>query len=131
MSESVAKTEYKPSVEVDAEKIKHAKTMTMVIYGLQAVSFIFGITFIIAVIVNYVKKEEVGGTWLSSHFRWQIRTFWFSVLWTIIGAVTVFLGVGYFILLANAIWVIYRIVKGWLALVDSYSRMMNVDDRWY
>ena len=57
----------------------------------RAASFIFGITYIIAVIINYVKKDDVKGTWLESHFTWQIRTFWYSLLFGIIGAITAFL----------------------------------------
>ncbi|MCF6257646.1 MAG: hypothetical protein L3J98_03355 [Gammaproteobacteria bacterium] len=95
------------------------KTIATVVYALQAASFLFGITFIIAVIVNYVKKDDVSGTWLESHFRWQIRTFWFSLLWSITGLIGLFFIVGYFVLLANVVWVIYRIAKGWLCLNDG------------
>ncbi len=95
------------------------KTLTMIIYALQAASFLLVITLAIAIIINYVKKNEVGGTWLESHFRWQIRTFWFALLWAVVGFVTLFFYIGIFILLANAIWVIYRIVKGGLHLNDN------------
>ena len=95
------------------------KTIATIVYALQAVSFLLGITFIIAVIVNYVKKSDVAGTWLESHFKWQIRTFWFALLWSIIGIIGAFFVIGYFLLIANAIWVIYRIVKGWLRLNDG------------
>ena len=95
------------------------KTITSVVYALQAASFFIGLTFIAAVIVNYIKQTEVEGTWLESHFRWQIRTFWFSLLWSIIGFVLVFVLVGYLVLLADAIWVIYRIIKGWMALSEG------------
>jgi len=101
------------------------KTVATVVYALQAASFFLGITFIIAVIICYVKKSDVKGTWLSSHFRWQIRTFWFSLLWTFIGIITVFFIIGYFILLVDAIWVIYRIVKGWLRLSDGKEMYTN------
>lgn len=109
------------STQIDAElnlPAENVKTITMVVYGLQALSFIVGITFLVAVILNYVKKDEAQGTWLESHFRWQIRTFWFSVLWSIIGLASLILLVGYVILLADAVWVIYRIAKGWLRLND-------------
>jgi len=95
------------------------KTITRVVYALQAVSYLLGVTFFIAVIVNYVKKSSVQGSWLESHFRWQIRTFWFSLLWSVIGFITFYIGVGYLILGADMIWVIYRIVKGWLRLEDG------------
>ena len=111
--------------------------VTHVIYGLHALSLVTGIvtaativfTFlmgwpsIIAVILNYVKRREARGTWLESHFRWQIRTFWFAVLWfviawllivTILGAV-----IGIPILIVVTLWLIYRIGRGWLRLRDK------------
>jgi len=69
--------------------------------------------------LTYVRKEEVAGTWLESHFRWQIRTFWFGLLWAVLGAILFVLIVGWFILAADAIWIIYRIVKGWLNLSEN------------
>ncbi|MBC7750916.1 MAG: hypothetical protein H7Z73_04235 [Candidatus Saccharibacteria bacterium] len=101
------------------EKLKQAKNLTMIIYGLYAASFIVGITCIVAIIVNFIKKNDVAGTWLESHFRWQIRTFWFSVLWTIIGFITFIIAIGWFILAANCIWFIYRLVKGFINLNDN------------
>jgi uncharacterized membrane protein len=95
------------------------KTLTMVVYLLQALGFFVGITWIVAVIINYVKKDEVGGTWLESHFRWQIRTFWFGLLWGVVGTVLLLVLVGYLVWVAAGIWVIYRIVKGWLYLNDA------------
>lgn len=65
-------------------------------------------------IVNYVKIDDVRGTWLESHFRWQIRTFWFGLLWAVIGVISFIILVGWFVLAANYIWMIYRVVKGWL-----------------
>jgi len=95
------------------------KKIATLVYALQAVSFLLAVTFIAAVIVNYVKRDDVADTWLASHFRWQIRTFWFALLWTVLGFITLLLGIGYLILIAVAAWVIYRIVKGWLALADN------------
>ena len=96
-----------------------AKTLTTVVYALQAASFFVGITAIVAIIINYVKIDDVKGTWLESHFRWQMRTFWFGLLWGVIGAITFILIIGWFILAVDAIWVIYRITKGWLRLNDG------------
>ena len=103
----------------DAEKLKSLKTVTTVVYALQALGFFNGITWIAAVIINYVKREDVAGTWLESHFRWQIRTFWFGLLWALLGVILFVLIVGWFILAADAIWIIYRIVKGWLRLSEN------------
>lgn len=89
-------------------------------------SFVFGWPSIIAVIINYVKRSDARGTWLDSHFTWQIRTFWFAAAWaTLVFLVglpltLVFVGfavwaLGFFVL---GIWAIYRITKGWMALKD-------------
>lgn len=92
-------------------------------------SFIFGVPSIIAVIMNYVRRRDAQGTWLESHFRWQIRTFWFALLWSvvvlvlsaplmliIVGFATAWLG-----MLVIGIWVLYRVVRGWLTLRDGRS----------
>jgi uncharacterized membrane protein len=116
-------------------------TLTHVVYALHALSlvigafgaatvigaFIFGWPSIVAVIINYVKRSEVRGTWLDSHFGWQIRTFGYALLWSALVALVsipltiVLIGfatwaIGLFVL---GIWAIYRIVRGWLALNDG------------
>ena len=100
-------------------KEQSAKTLTTIIYALYAASLFVGITAIIAIVMNYIKKDDVAGTFLESHFRWQIRTFWFGLLWSFIGAMTYLLAIGWLVLVANGVWVIYRIVKGWLNLNDN------------
>jgi uncharacterized membrane protein len=85
-------------------------------------AFVFGLPSIVAVVINYVKRAEARGTFLESHFRWQIRTFWFALLWCAIGA-TLFvtlvgIPVALAIFFAAGIWTIYRVVRGWLALRD-------------
>src|SRR5690606_8040985 len=90
----------------------------MLVYILQAVGLFVGLTWIAAVIVNYVKREDVRGTWMESHFDWQIKTFWIGLAASIVGWITLWILIGWLILLAVAIWSIYRIVKGWLALND-------------
>ena len=115
--------------------------LTHVIYALHAVSLVVGIVgaatvvgafllgwpSLIAVILNYVKRSEARRTWLESHFRWQIRTFWFGLLWVSLCMLFVVftLGVGILIawipLGAVGLWFIYRIARGWLALVDRRS----------
>ena len=105
-------------VATDA-KMKENITLTHVIYGLYAASLAVGITSIVAIVLNYIKRDEVAGTFLESHFRWQIRTFWFGLLWAVIGVITLVLIVGIFILIADGIWFIYRIAKGWLRLNEG------------
>ncbi len=101
------------------EEMQSLKNITTVVYVLQALSFFLGVTSIVAIIINYVKRPEVSSTWLASHFRWQMRTFWFGLLWMVVGALTLILAVGYLVITVNAIWIIYRIVKGWLYLHDG------------
>ena len=109
-------------------------TLAHVIYGLHAFSvltgllspamivtaFLTGWPSIIAVILNYVKRSEVRATWLDSHFSWQIRTFWFALLWLAIGGILFItvIGIPFAIALwfGTGIWVLYRIIRGWLAL---------------
>ncbi len=111
-------------------------TLTHVIYGLHAFSAITGLTSaafvvtaflsgwpsIIAVIINYVKRSEVHGTYLDSHFGWQIRTFWYAVVWFLLGAILIatILGmvIGVPLLIGVGLWVLYRIARGWITLAD-------------
>jgi uncharacterized membrane protein len=92
-------------------------------------AFVFGVPSIIAVVINYLKREEARGTFLESHFRWQIRTFWFSLLWCMIAAVLfiTILGIplAFIILFAAGMWAIYRIARGWLALRDRKAMYIN------
>ncbi|HTN33357.1 MAG TPA: hypothetical protein VL091_05080 [Marinobacter sp.] len=98
-----------------------ARNLAVLVYILQALSFLAGFTALVAVIINYIKLDDVRGTWVEPHFRWQIRTFWLGLLWTVIGFVTMALIIGWFILMITSIWVIYRIVKGALALNDGIA----------
>lgn len=107
------------STEVQTAQMQSLKTLTTVVYALYATTFFFGITAIIAIVVNYVKLDEARGTWLESHFRWQIRTFWFGVLWFFLGALTWILVIGMLIMAVACVWLIYRIAKGWLNLNDN------------
>lgn len=92
------------------------KTITLVVYALQTAAFLYGITAIIGVVINYVKREEVAGTLYESHFRWQIRTFWWSLIGFVIGAMTWYIFIGIIIFVITYVWVIYRVVKGFLNL---------------
>lgn len=111
-------------------------TLTHVMYALHAFSALAGITTaafvvtafltgwpsIIAVIINYVKRDSVRGTFLDSHFSWQLRTFWWALLWVVIAGVLIatFIGIviGVPLLLLVGLWVIYRIIRGWIALAN-------------
>ena len=107
-----------------------------VVYGLHAFSAITGISStafivtaflsgwpsIIAVVINYVKRSEVRGTFLDSHFSWQIRTFWWALLWFCIGGLLIITVIGALIgvpvMVVTGLWVLYRIARGWLALMS-------------
>jgi len=107
----------------------HAASALMGVFTSATVigTFVFGIPSIIAVVMNYVKRDEARGTWLESHFSWQLRTFWFALLWVtvvfllslplfliLVGFVT--FPIGIFIV---GVWVIYRVARGWLKLKDG------------
>lgn len=106
----------------------HALGLAIGAFGASTVigAFVFGWPSIIAVVINYVKKGEARGTWLESHFHWQIRTFWFALAWVVliglVGAALTIVLVGFAILWVGlfvlGIWAIYRIARGWLALKD-------------
>lgn len=91
-------------------------------------SFVFGLPSILAVILNYARRSDVRGTYLESHFHWQIRTFWFALLWILVAAVVsaplvLVLGLGIVVFYLAAVvigsWVIYRVARGWMALRDG------------
>jgi uncharacterized membrane protein len=103
----------------NAEIEKSAKSLTTLIYVLYAASFLVGITAIVAIVMNYIKKGDVAGTFLESHFRWQIRTFWFGLLWSVVGGLLMVVVVGWAVIAANFVWLIYRIVKGFLRLNEN------------
>jgi uncharacterized membrane protein len=127
-----------PPMSAEAPRVDESLvTYTHVIYALHALAVIIGITSyhtivgsfvgglpsIVAVIMNYARRSATRGTYLESHFRWQIRTFWYALLWavvcgmlmlTIIGIPLAMIG-----LAALGIWIAYRVIRGWLALKDG------------
>ena len=126
-----------PPMTAAAPKVDESLiTYTHVIYALHALavlvglttfhtvvlSFVGGLPSIIAVIMNYARRSATVGTFLESHFRWQIRTFWFALLWTVVCTVLIMTIIGAVIglpgFLALGIWIIYRVARGWLALRD-------------
>ena len=130
-------------IEINANPAPSLVTPTHLVYALHALSlligittaatiigaFVFGVPSIIAVVINYLKREEARGTFLESHFRWQIRTFWFALLWCLIGGFlfVTFIGIplAMVVFFAAGVWVIYRIARGWLALRDRKPMYAN------
>ena len=102
----------------------HALGLAIGAFGAASVvgSFLFGWPSIIAVIINYVKRSDARGTWLESHFSWQIRTFWYALLWAVLAVIAfvtvIGIPVAYGMLFVLGIWAIYRVARGWLRLKD-------------
>ncbi|WP_339803000.1 hypothetical protein [uncultured Marinobacter sp.] len=101
--------------------LESEKGKVTLVYALQAIGFVVGLTFIAGVIVNYIQRNELQGDLAKSHFRWQIRTFWFSLLWVIIGSLLAIVFVGYIVIVANLIWTLYRVIKGWIRLNNNQA----------
>lgn len=111
--------------------------LTHLIYGLHAFSALMGILTsafivtafvtgwpsIIAVIINYVKRSDTRGTYLDSHFGWQIRTFWYALLWLLAAILLIFTVVGipiaWLLGVGVGVWVLYRIIRGWITLGNA------------
>jgi uncharacterized membrane protein len=128
--DALPQAEFRPIADQDSGVV----AWTHVIYGLHAISvltgiltsatvigaFVFGWPSIIGVIINYVKRGEARGTFLETHFAWQIRTFWFALAWTALSWVLFITLIGiplaWALIVAVSVWIAYRVVRGWLAL---------------
>ena len=127
-----------PPVSLEAPHVDESLvTYTHIIYALHSLavligvttfhtivgSFIGGLPSIVAVIMNYARRSATRGTYLESHFRWQIRTFWYAVLWAVVCGLVALTIIGLVFavpgFIALAVWIIYRVVRGWLALKDA------------
>jgi uncharacterized membrane protein len=118
-------------------------TLTHVLYALHAFSAVMGLlgtTFIltafltgwpsiIAVIINYIKRNDVRGTYLDSHFSWQLRTFWYALLWVLVIGLLIITLIGipiaWVVAIVVGIWVLYRIIRGWMNLVSGQPMPMK------
>jgi uncharacterized membrane protein len=99
------------------------------IYILYLASFVVGITSLIGVVMAYVYKDQAPA-WVQSHYRYQIRTFWIGALYGLIGFITAFIFVGFFILLATVVWYVVRCVKG-MQRVAAGLPVENVETWWW
>jgi uncharacterized membrane protein len=131
------------SVPAAREPLPSVLTVANVVYALHAFaivvglagtatvvgSFVGSVPSIVAVILNYIKRGDARGTWVESHYRWQIRTFWFAILWVLVAAILFLTVIGipfaFGVLGLVTLWLAYRIGKGWLRLRDG--RPMYVD----
>ncbi len=139
----MARPDYAPAPIQAGQPSENLVTLTHLIYALHAFavftgvvgsativgSFVASLPSIAAVIINYVKQGSVRGTWLESHFRWQIRTFWFAVMWIAL-AVFLFITIiglpfGLLLIVLAGLWVLYRVVRGWWALTQRRTLPMD------
>jgi uncharacterized membrane protein len=104
----------------EAERQRGLRKLTHVLYGLYAAYWLTGgLTVLIAIIINYLKRDDVLGTPYQAHFEWQIRTFWWAVLGHVVGVALIIGFVGFPILFVVGIWTLYRVIKGWLYLFEN------------
>ena len=103
--------------------LEPGKTNIQIIYVLYLASMVVGITSIIGVIIAYMNRGKAGG-WIESHYTWAIRTFWMGILYSLIAAVLMIVGIGFLLIIAVAIWAIIRIVKG----LQKVARDEAIDD---
>lgn len=92
------------------------KSLPTLVYALYLAAFFFGVSMVVGVVLAYVNRPRAEGTWLASHYDWQIATFWKSLIGVVLGVVLLVVWVGVLVLAATYVWVLYRIVKGWSAL---------------
>ena len=127
-----------PAEETNSEEPRRSTLVAAhIVYGLHSLAIVLGITgsatviggfvgsvpSIIAVLINYLKRGGARGSWAASHYRWQIRTFWFALLWLLIAVLLIVSVVGspfgLGLLVVLTLWLIYRIARGWMRLVDK------------
>ena len=129
MTEESSSTEHSQTLSTRTEEYERLKDITTLVYVLQTVALLIVVTAIIAVVINYVKRNDVVGMILESHFKWQIRTFWsalpFFALAVILIATVIGGVIGYPILALAYIWWIYRVARGWLALNKGKTLLMS------
>jgi uncharacterized membrane protein len=108
-----------PVVDATADRRDTLRRLAFLVYGLQGLSFLFGITSIIGVVIAYLNRRDAQDRVIRSHFDWQIRTFWFSLLWGLLCSLTFYLGIGMIGGGILTVWFIYRVVRGWMALREE------------
>jgi uncharacterized membrane protein len=133
--------------ETRSEEPRHSALVAAhVVYGLHTIAIALGIAgattviggfvgslpSIVAVIINYLKRSSARGSWAASHYRWQIRTFWFALLWLLVAVLLVVTVVGapfgLGLMFALTLWLIYRIARGWLRLLDKQPMYVKKAD---
>ncbi|MGZ8152277.1 MAG: DUF4870 family protein [Methylovulum sp.] len=101
----------------DTDKLPGLKKLTAIVYLCQVLAFVLaGLPLLVGVAINFMKKNQVQGTWLESHFNWQIKTVWITLAGFAVAGITFEIGIGFFVLIATVVLLVYRIVIGWNAL---------------
>ncbi|NLY26394.1 MAG: hypothetical protein GX049_02415 [Alcaligenaceae bacterium] len=107
------------------------RQLTHLIYGLFALGLLsggfFGIATIAAVVLAYLKRSDAAGTVYATHFDWVIRTFWWGALWLVLSGVATFVFIGWLTGVLAIIWIVYRVIKGWLALFGNQAPVAGFD----
>jgi uncharacterized membrane protein len=114
MNNNTSDSDFDPPLQAEQ------KNLALLVYILQGLGFVTGgLTWVAAMMVNYIKLDSVRGSWLESHFRWQLNTFWYGLLWWIVGLVLWLLLLGWLVWGLLSLWALYRVVRGALALNDN------------
>ncbi|CAG7856211.1 hypothetical protein MCAMS1_00613 [biofilm metagenome] len=101
-------------------KLQQLKTTTSLVYLCQVLTFLFaGLPLLIGVVINIIKRDDVSGTWLESHFNWQIKTVWVTLAGFALAGLTLSIGIGLYILFPTLGFLVYRIAVGWTALTAN------------
>ena len=101
----------------DTERLHALKKLATAVYLCQVLAFAFaGLPLLVGVAINLMRRDQVQGTWLESHFDWQIKTVWTALAGVALAGITFELGIGFFILIATIVLLVYRVVIGWNAL---------------
>jgi len=132
----MTEAEVNPARDDSDARLDGPRAWCHVMYGLHALSavsgvlgpativsyFVFGWPSIIAVIINYATRDQVRDTWLATHWRWQLRSFWFAALWLLVAGLLMITLIGIpaaiMVMVGAGLWVLYRVIRGWLALLD-------------
>jgi len=105
----------------DPPKQVDVRLLTHVVYGLFALgllTWVFAAATVAAIVIIYVKRADVAGTVYATHFNWLSHTFWWALLWMIVSLLATYIFIGYLGLVATTVWALYRVTKGWLALIE-------------
>jgi uncharacterized membrane protein len=103
--------------------------MLLITYICYLISVVFGITVILGLVISYMQRQDVAGTWRESHYTWLIRTFWIGLLYGVVSMALATIGIGFLLALATLVWFIIRVVKGWMRYANE-EPVANVES-WF